>query len=75
MAMVCYMVYVKGMLQNRNLSTREVTMLLDWVDTHKYDKSVNLRALDTLCGIYTADKQNWQARAQGLLPQRLGGAK
>jgi len=50
-------------------------MLLDWVDTHKYDKSVNLRALDTLCGIYTADKQNWQARALGLLPQRLGGAK
>jgi hypothetical protein len=75
MAMICYMVYVKGMLQNRNLSTREVTMLLDWVDTHKYDKSVNLRALDTLCGIYTADKQNWQARALGLLPQRLGGAK
>ena len=75
MAMVCYMVYVKGMLHNRNLSTHEVTMLLDWVNDNKEAKAVNLRALDTLCNIYTADKQNWQARAQGLLPQRSGGAK
>jgi hypothetical protein len=75
MAMVCYMVYAKGMLDSRNLSTGEVTMLLDWVDNNKMSKAVNLRALDTLCNIYTADKQNWQARAEGLLPQRSGGAK
>jgi hypothetical protein len=69
------MVYAKGMLDSRNLSTGEVTMLLDWVDNNKMSKAVNLRALDTLCNIYTADKQNWQARAEGLLPQRSGGAK
>ena len=74
MAMVCYMVYVKGMLDNRNLKDQEITMLLDWVDTNKESKAVNLRALDTLCNIYDADRLNWQSRAQGLLPQR-GGAK